>query len=180
MEDIDYNKWLSQKQADKCVENLNKHGFNALFFLNLMEARTHILKAITTYHSFGFGGSETTRQLDIIANLKQQNKIVYDHWENGLSAEESLQIRRNQSACDCFFCSANAISISGEIVNVDGVGNRTNAMTFGPSKVVIVAGVNKISKDLHAAIDRVSRHDITLNQVFSVIGTCTSTLGADI
>jgi len=155
VESVNYNQWLGQKQAEKCVENLNKHGFNAHFFLNLREARTHILKAISTYNSFGFGGSDTTRQLDIIERLKQQNKVVYDHWENGLSAEESLEIRRNQSACDCFLCSANAISMSGEIVNVDGVGNRTNAMTFGPRKVMIIAGINKLTTDLHTALQRV-------------------------
>lgn len=155
MESIDYNQWLGQKQAEKCVENLNKHGFKTLFFSNLRQARTHILKAISTYNSFGFGGSDTTRQLDIIESLKQQNKVVYDHWENGLSPEASLEIRRNQSRCDCFFCSANAISMSGEIVNVDGVGNRTNAMTFGPRKVMIIAGINKLTIDLHTAIQRV-------------------------
>jgi hypothetical protein len=155
LESIDYNQWLGQKQAEKCVENLNKHGFKTLFFSNLRQARTHILKAISTYNSFGFGGSDTTRQLDIIESLKQQNKVVYDHWENGLSPEASLEIRRNQSRCDCFFCSANAISMSGEIVNVDGVGNRTNAMTFGPRKVMIIAGINKLTIDLHTAIQRV-------------------------
>jgi hypothetical protein len=155
LESIDYNQWLGQKQAEKCVENLNKHGFKTLFFSNLRQARTHILKAISTYNSFGFGGSDTTRQLDIIESLKQQNKVVYDHWENDLSPEASLEIRRNQSRCDCFFCSANAISMSGEIVNVDGVGNRTNAMTFGPRKVMIIAGINKLTIDLHTAIQRV-------------------------
>lgn len=155
MKNADYSQWLGQKQAEKCVENLIKHGFNALFFQNCEEARTYVLKTISEHESFGFGGSDTTRKLDIIDTLKKEKKTVYDHWESGLSAETSLKVRRNQSACDCFFCSANAISMTGEIVNVDGVGNRTNAMSFGPGKVMIIAGVNKLTMDIQTALQRV-------------------------
>ena len=155
MENVDYNQWLGQKQAEKCVERLNKHGFNALFFPNCAAARTYVLKTISKYESFGFGGSDTTRKLDIIDTLKKNKKTVYDHWESDLSAEASLKARRNQSVCDCFFCSANAISMTGEIVNVDGVGNRTNAMSFGPGKVMIIAGINKLTMDLQTALQRV-------------------------
>ncbi len=155
MKNVDYNQWIGQKQAEKCVENLNKHGFNALFFINCAEARAYVLKEISGYESFGFGGSDTTRKLDIIHTLKKEKKVVYDHWENDLSPETSLEIRRNQSACDCFFCSANAISMTGEIVNVDGVGNRTNAMSFGPRKVMIIAGINKLTTNIQTALQRV-------------------------
>ena len=155
MKNAGYSQWLGQKQAEKCVENLIKHGFNALFFQNCDEARTYVLKTISEHESFGFGGSDTTRKLDIIDTLKKEKKTVYDHWESGLSAETSLKVRRNQSACDCFFCSANAISMTGEIVNVDGVGNRTNAMSFGPGKVMIIAGVNKLTMDIQTALQRV-------------------------
>jgi len=66
-----------------------------------------------------------------------------------------LEIRLNQGRCDCFFCSANAISATGEIINVDGVGNRNNAMTFGTKKVIIAAGVNKIRPDMESALRRI-------------------------
>jgi len=155
MINVDYKQWLGRKQAEKCVENLNKHGFKALFFSNCTEARAYVLKTISSYESFGFGGSDTTRKLDIIDTLKKDKKLVYDHWESDLSPETSLKVRRNQSVCDCFFCSANAISLTGEIVNVDGVGNRTNAMSFGPGKVMIIAGVNKLTMDLQTALQRV-------------------------
>ncbi len=155
MGNVDYNQWLGEKQAEECVKNLNKHGFKTQFFLNCTDARAYILKAISGYKSFGFGGSDTTRKLDIIDTLKQQKKVVYDHWENDLSPETSLKVRRNQSSCDCFFCSANAISISGEIINVDGIGNRTNAMSFGPGKVMVIAGINKLTMDIQTALQRV-------------------------
>jgi len=155
MNEREYHHWLGTKQAEHCIENLKKNGFRAFFFSSLSEAKAHIAADISACESFGFGGSDTTRQLGLIDELKQQNKIVYDHWEEGLSSEDTLEIRRRQSACDCFFCSANAISLTGEVVNVDGVGNRTNAMAFGPGKVIIVAGINKLTADLQTALQRV-------------------------
>ena len=155
MQKAQYHKWLGQKQAQQCVTNLEKNGFKAVFFPNLAEARAYILADIDGYESFGFGGSDTTRQLNIIDQLIRQKKVVYDHWVKDLTPEASLEIRRNQARCDCFFCSANAISLSGEIVNVDGVGNRTSAMAFGPQKVIIVAGINKLTPDLQTALQRV-------------------------
>ena len=56
---------------------------------------------------------------------------------------------------DCFLCSANAISVTGEVINVDGIGNRTNGMTFGPKKVFIVAGMNKVTADLESGLKRI-------------------------
>jgi hypothetical protein len=151
----DYKKWLKENHARECIKNLKKHDFDALFFQDLDTARSFILKKIASYDSFGFGGSDTTRQLDIIDVLKKENKTVYDHWKSGLSAEEDLEIRRKQSQCDCFLSSANAISMTGEIVNVDGIGNRTSAMAFGPRHVMIIAGVNKLTPSLDAAINRI-------------------------
>jgi len=57
--------------------------------------------------------------------------------------------------CDLFLCSVNAIARTGELVSIDGVGNRINAMNFGPKKVIIVAGINKIAEDLPHALERV-------------------------
>jgi hypothetical protein len=90
-----------------------------------------------------------------LEHLKAKGKTIYDHWQEGLSKKDDLDIRLQQGRCDCFFCSANAISSTGEVVNVDGIGNRTNAMTFGPKKVVIVAGMNKVTLDLESALRRV-------------------------
>jgi hypothetical protein len=93
--------------------------------------------------------------MGLVELFKAQGAILYDHWQTGLSEEEDHDIRLAQGRCDIFFCSANAVSVSGEIVNVDGIGNRTAAMSFGPKKVVIVAGSNKIAPDLQAALRRI-------------------------
>lgn len=151
----DYRKWLWERLGEKCVANLKKHGFDAHFEPTAEEAAERVLTLASGCETFGFGGSDTTRALGLPERLGSMGKTVYDHWEPDLSPEASLEVRLQQGRSDCFLCSANAVSVQGELVNVDGVGNRTNAMTFGPRKVVIVAGMNKVVADLESAIRRV-------------------------
>jgi L-lactate utilization protein LutB len=148
-------EWLWEQRGRHCVERLRKNGFDAHWMPDLETARDQILPMVGRHKTFGFGGSDTVRRLGLIEHLKLSGKTVYDHWQRDLTPEESLSLRRAQLTCDCFFCSANAISLSGEIVNVDGAGNRTSAMGFGPVQVIIVAGMNKVTEDLTSALRRV-------------------------
>ena len=148
-------QWLQEKQGERCVQALKKRGFDAHFVPTVEAARELILGMAKGFHSFGFAGSETTRALGLVEELDRAGKQIFDHWKKGLSREEDMRIRLEQGRCDCFFCSANAISESGEIVNVDGSGNRTSAMAFGPKKVIIVAGINKVRPDLASALQRI-------------------------
>jgi len=151
----EYERWLWEQRGRQCVSNLKKNGFDAHWVPDQDAARELILSMVESWNSFGFGGSESVRQLGLVSHLSALGKTVYDHWQSDLSAEKSLAIRKAQLTCDCFFCSANAVAMTGEIVNVDGAGNRTSAMAFGPSKVVIVAGMNKVTNDLATALTRV-------------------------
>jgi L-lactate utilization protein LutB len=155
MQEMTYRKWLWETTAERCVKNLVQHGFDAHFFPARDAAREAILKMVAHHQSFGFGGSETTRALGLVEALSARGKTLFDHWPAGLGPEEVVEIRKNQMRADCFFTSANAIAATGEVVNVDGCGNRTNAMCFGPAKVVIVAGMNKVRPTLEAALARV-------------------------
>jgi len=150
-----YKLWLWEKLGEKCIRNLKKHGFDAHFVSTPDEARDLFLSMISGHETFGFGGSDTTRSLGIMEALKADGKTVYDHWQTDLSKEQDLKLRLQQGRCDCFLCSANAVSATGEIINVDGIGNRTNAMTFGPKKVFVVAGMNKVTQDLESGLARV-------------------------
>jgi len=148
-------KWLWEKQGEKAVKALKDHGFDAHFVQTLEEARDLILNMVPAYETFGFGGSHTTRSLGLTETLRAKGKTLFDHWEGNLFGEENKKIRLAQGRSDCFICSANAISATGEIVNVDAVGNRTAAMTFGPRKVIVVAGMNKVRPDLPSALERI-------------------------
>lgn len=153
--DKPYQSWLWEKLGEKCVKNLKKNGFDAHYVKGQDEARELIVNLVSSHQSFGFAGSDTTRSLGILEALKGKGKTIYDHWQKGLSREQDMEIRLNQGRADCLMCSANAISATGEIVNVDGIGNRTAGMSFGPKKVVIVAGMNKVTQDLDSALRRV-------------------------
>lgn len=150
-----FHDWLWAQRGRHCVDRLKKNGFDAHWVPDLEAARNLILPMLAEGQTFGFGGSETVRRLGLVEHLRAAGKTIFDHWEKGLTPQQSLSIRRSQLACDCFFCSANAISLTGEIVNVDGAGNRTSAMGFGPGKVFIVAGMNKVTSDLESALRRV-------------------------
>ncbi|MFZ5573086.1 MAG: lactate utilization protein [Thermodesulfobacteriota bacterium] len=150
-----YHTWLGQKIGETCIRNLNKHGFDAHWAEDRQGALEVILGVAADCATVGFGGSDTTRSLGLMEALKERGKILYDHNAGGFNLTESLECRRRQLSCDCFLCSANAVAMTGEIVNVDGVGNRTSAMAFGPGKVIIVAGINKVTPDLDSAIKRV-------------------------
>lgn len=147
--------WLWEKWGEKTVKALKSHDFDAHFVSNVEEAQKLILEMVSGYETFGFGGSHTTRSIGVLEELKRREKTILDHWQGDIFSDENRRIRLDQGRCDCFFCSANAISVTGEIVNVDAAGNRTNAMTFGPKKVVVVAGMNKVRLDLESALRRV-------------------------
>lgn len=152
--EIRYDKWLGGKLGERCVKSLQKHGFDAHFVSTAGEARTLVMNLLAPFESFGFGGSSTTRALGLPESLKRMGKAVYDHWAPPEKMTD-LEVRLKQGRCDCFLCSANAVSATGEIVNVDGVGNRNNAMCFGCPKVVVIAGINKVTASLDSALARV-------------------------
>ena len=152
-----FQEWLWEQRGKRCVENLKKNGFDAHWVPDMAAANSLVLPMIDRYETFGFGGSDTVRRLGLVEHLVKSGKTVFDHWKSDISPEESLSIRKSQLTCDCFFCSANAVSLTGEIVNVDGAGNRTSAMGFGPAKVIIIAGMNKVADDLEGALQRVKQ-----------------------
>ncbi len=142
-------------KIDKTLESLDKHGFNALFCASRQEAVDFIVQAAQTCTSIGIAGTHTVRMLGVIPLLENAGKTVYDHWKLKIGTPEELESRRNQMRSDMFLSSVNALTMTGEIVNRDGCGNRINAMTFGPEKVVLVAGRNKIAPDLDSALARI-------------------------
>lgn len=149
------HQWLNDQTGRRCVANLNRNGFEAHWLPDRQSAADLLRPLLQPFQIFGIGGSSTVRELGIVRQLNLEGKTVADHWKAGLTPQEVQAIRLQQLTCDCFLCSANAIAASGEIVNVDGIGNRTSAMGFGPRRVIIVAGVNKVAPDLAAALARV-------------------------
>jgi hypothetical protein len=156
-------RWWVEERAKKAVEKLIAHEFDAVYAEKKEEAVQELWKHITPKQKIGVGGSLSVRGLGILEKLEAEGYTIYDHWKPGLSKEKILEIRKQQAASDLFLSSANAVTLNGELVNIDGIGNRVNAINFGPGKVILVAGYNKIVKDVQEGIERIKNVSAPLN-----------------
>ena len=147
--------WRFEKRAEAAIKALRKNGFEALYAADEAEAREEIVKRIGESATVGVGGSMTIREIGILEDLVGRSQVIYDHWKPGLAQDEILALRRAQLTCDVFLSSINALTLKGQLVSIDGIGNRIAAMTFGPRKVILAVGVNKITRDLDAALLRI-------------------------
>jgi hypothetical protein len=154
---------MNEKLALQTVEALQKNRFNAVFFETAQAALEKLLEVIPPEATVGLAGSWTLIQLGLVEKLEARGNTVYCHHKPGLSPEEVLEIRRKQLTCDVFLTSTNAITEDGRLVNTDATGNRVAAMVFGPKKVIILAGTNKIVKNLDDAQDRIRTTAAPLN-----------------
>lgn len=151
-------EWYMGLKVEKTLEALKKNGFEALYAPTKEEAILKVLDFVAPEAVVGLGGSVTLRELGLPDILRSRGHEVADHWEavrRGATSDEVLEIRRRQINSDVFITSTNAVTENGELINIDGGGQRVAAMIFGPKRVVVVAGVNKIVGDLKKGIDRV-------------------------
>jgi hypothetical protein len=156
-------QWWVEEKAKKAIEKLVAHEFKAIYLKTKEEVVQEVWKHITPKQSIGVGGSLTIRGLGILEKLEAQGHAIYDHWKPGLSKENILETRKSQMTSDLFLSSANAITLNGELVNIDGIGNRVNSTNFGPGKVILVVGYNKIVEDVQEAIKRIKNVAAPLN-----------------
>jgi hypothetical protein len=148
-------EWWIEERAKKTIEKLVAHDFKALYVRNKQGAAEEIWKHITPKQRVGVGGSVTIRELGILGQLEARGQPLYDHWKPGIPKENVLEIRKSQMTSDVFLSSVNALTMNGELVNIDGAGNRVNSTVFGPGRVILVAGYNKIVEDVQEAIKRI-------------------------
>lgn len=140
--------------AEKLVGNLKQRHYEAFFCPTAQEAVEKITGMIPEGSSVTWGGSMTIRDMGLTKAL--HNKEGLDIWDRDLapSREEAQEIYRRAFYADYYLSSVNAMSEDGEIVNIDGNGNRVAAITFGPKRVILVVGINKVAQNLDAAISR--------------------------
>ncbi|KYZ77806.1 lactate utilization protein C [Anaerosporomusa subterranea] len=147
------------------VEALQKNRFSAAYFETAQAALETLLSVIPANATVGIGGSWTLIQLGLVEKLEARGNTVFCHHKPGLTPEEILDIRRKQLTCDVFLTSTNAITADGRLVNTDATGNRVAAMIFGPKKVIVLAGINKIVSDLEAAQERIRQTAAPQNNI---------------
>jgi len=136
--------WTMEKKCRKVIEGLAKRGFNAQFCASGAEAGAYILAQAKEAQTIGFGGSLSVADLNLTMDLAEQGKEILNHGFPNLTPEQKVATMRRQLTCDLFLTGTNAVTLDGILVNIDGNGNRVNAMIFGPKKVIVVVGRNKI------------------------------------
>lgn len=175
----EHMNWLHEQRCLKAVKSLRSNGFEAIYCPNRRDAYENIISAAQDAISIGIGGSMTLEELDLVPELCRMEKELLLRDLPGLTPEEQLAVRRRHLSCDLFLTGTNALTLAGQLVNVDGIGNRVGAMTFGPRKVIVVAGRNKIVLDLEAAFKRIretaapaNAHRLDKKLPCALTGTC--------
>ncbi len=148
-------RWHQRQLMEKTASALDKNGFSTALFESCDEAVNFILESAAGSESVGFGGSMTLAQLDLPGRLAAVGKDTLVHGRPGLTAEQRREVMQQQLNCDLFLTSTNALTLQGQLVNIDATGNRVGSMFFGPKRVIVVAGVNKIAADLDSALVRI-------------------------
>ncbi|HIJ87119.1 MAG TPA: lactate utilization protein [Desulfuromonadales bacterium] len=136
--------WSHEQKCRKAVAALEKNEFTAHYCPTPQEAADYIITAAADAATVGFGGSMSIVSLGVESLLQEMGKEILNHGSTELSREEKIAIMRRQLTCDLFLSGCNALTLNGELVNIDATGNRVAAMLFGPQKVIVVAGRNKL------------------------------------
>jgi len=142
---------------EKLVQKLKEQNFQAYLAQDSNEAQKIALGLIPQEATIGMGNSLTLRETGIFDELVSGKYKVINQFEKGISREENLQRRKNGLLADVYFSSVNALTQEGALVNIDGKGNRIAAINFGPDKVILVVGKNKVVDNEEGAWQRLKK-----------------------
>lgn len=151
------------KRGNVLVNNLKSRHFDAYYCDNKEEALQKVLSLIPEGDTVGWGGSASCQEIGLMDAIRAGNYRPIDR-DACKTPEEREECMRQALLADTFLTSANAISIDGQMVNIDGNGNRVAAIVYGPRQVIVVAGMNKVEDTLEAAITRARTVAAPMNQ----------------
>ncbi len=145
---------------EKTLENFRSNGFEAVYFETVNEAVEYLDNKIDGV-SVSYGGSMTVSQTGLLKKLEKHNEI-WSHWDvpEGMTKEE---VMKKAMLTDVYLTSANGASEGGELVNIDGTGNRVSSTLFGHKKVYFIVGINKFEETLEKAVFRARNISAPLN-----------------
>ncbi len=167
-----------EKLAEKIIKGLNKRNMEGFYCETKEEALKKALELIPEGASVCWGGSESIKEAGLISALKSGNYKIYDR-DEAKTPEERLSIMRQGMFSDFFIGSSNAVTYDGELINIDGMGNRVSAYVWGPENVLLLVSINKAVPDVETGVKRV-RGDaaapnclrLNISNPCAVTGTC--------
>lgn len=142
-----------EKRAQILIKNLKSRHFEAYYCADKAEALAKALELIPEGSTVGWGGALSAQQIGLLDAMNAGNYNAIDR-DKTTSPEEREQAMKKCLLADVFITGANALSLDGQMVNVDGNGNRAAAIVYGPESVVVIAGMNKVADTLEAAVIR--------------------------
>ncbi len=150
-----------QSNMEKCVEKtiaaLRRNGMNGIFVETVKDIVPTVEKMLFDGCTITAGGSVTLSQSGVRELISSEKYNFTDRSKPGISEDEKLAAYKAAIGCDFFFCSSNAVTQNGELVNVDGFCNRVASIGFGPKKVIAVVGINKLVSDVNEGFLRIKR-----------------------
>lgn len=142
------------RQAETIIKNLEKRNMEGCYFETAAACTQSILTEIPSGSIIGWGGSESLKECGLMDAIHCGSYELLDR-SSAKTPEESRQIYARTVLADYFLMSTNAITLDGELINIDGNGNRVACLIQGPSHVIVVAGMNKVVPDVKSGVARV-------------------------
>ncbi len=162
-------KMYWEQRLDECRKSLEENNFKTYLANDCKDAKRIVIEDILpqiTVKTVSWGDSLTFHATEILDEMRRNPEIVVlETFAENVPREEIIERRRQALLTDLFFTGSNAITETGKLVNLDMVGNRTGAITFGPLNVVIFAGRNKIVPDVDAAMKRIRSYAAPANAI---------------
>lgn len=142
-----------EKKGKRLVENLKKRNFDAYYCASSEEACQKALELIPAGSSVGWGGTKSAEEIGLLDAIRNGNYQAIDR-DACKTPEEKEQAAKDALFADYYLAGANAMSLDGEMVTIDGTGNRLAAIVYGPKYVIVIVGMNKVCDTLDAAVER--------------------------
>lgn len=144
-----------QRKIERLIKNLEKNQMKGTYLKDKEELNEYLNQQIPDGAKVAVGGSQTLFELGVIEYLRSRAVTFYDRYAEGLTADGRKEVFRNSFFSDFYFASSNAITIEGHLYNVDHTGNHVAALLYGPDKVFVIVGINKIVDTEEEAIGRI-------------------------
>lgn len=171
----DPRKTYYSKRGQVLVKNLRSRHFEAYYCADRSSALQKALELIPKGASVGWGGAMSAEEIGLIDAVRSGGYHAIDR-DKGATPEERDQIMRQCLSAQVFLTGANALSLDGQMVNIDGNGNRMAAIVYGPESVIVVAGMNKVMDSLEDAVTRARTVAAPMNkQRFGAVTGCAET-----
>lgn len=148
-------QWVNEQKILRTIKALENNNMNGYYVKSREELFSKIDEIVKENALVTCGGSTTLFEAGVIDYLRKSDRYEFmDRYKEGITEVDIVRMYKKAFTSDAYFSSTNAITEAGELYNVDGTGNRVAAMLYGPEKVIVICGVNKIVNDIDAAIER--------------------------